>query len=119
MRLFGARAFELVRNRGICARHQSRKQGDGRKREKIEKLPYAEETENKSCNKSCDDRQQKEQAHFEFSEKVAERIQQFFIQFENDRHRAAAHPRNDHGKPDQKPEDSAFCNLPPVFISEQ
>ena len=79
MRLLGAGAFELVRHRGIGARHQSRKQGDGSKRKEMEKFPHAEETEYKSYNKSYGDRQQKEQTSLEFPEKAAERVRQLFV----------------------------------------
>ena len=110
--------FQLSERGGIGARHQPRKQRDDGEGADIQQPAHRKKAERKAQRHADDDGQQERRARFEFFEKVADGVQQFFVQAEKDGDGGAADPRHDDGKPDKKAEHAALCRFPAVFIAQ-
>ena len=104
---------------GEGAEHQPCEQCDDGEGQHVQKRFNAEKAENQADYGADNDGGKKKRAFFEFFEKVAERIQQFFVQAENYGDGRAAYAGHDNRKAYKCAEQAALCNLFPVFVPQR
>ena len=109
----------LVGHGGVGARHQPREQPHDREHGDIQQPLHGEKAEQEPDDRPGGDGQQEAHARPETAQEVAQRVQQFIVQAEDDGDRRTAHARHDNGEPDEKAEQPAAQHFLLVFVFQR